>query len=75
MGNNNLNIWIWLQNAKITKAILNKNEGTLKIYDENDKLILKRTGLNKIILKQIENYIIKYGARKLDKHSEPFKFL
>jgi hypothetical protein len=47
----------------------------LKIYDENDVLILKRTGLNKIQIKQIEICIIKYGAKKLDKHEKPFEFL
>ncbi len=75
MTKKNVNIWIWLQNDKIVKAILSVNDGTLKIYDENDKLILRRTGLNRLQVKQIENTIIKYGAKKLDKHAEPFKFL
>ena len=75
MNNKNVNIWIWLQNGKIFKAISNTNNGTIKIYDENDNLILKRTGLNNIQVKQIENTIIKYGAKKLDQHAEPFKFL
>jgi len=69
--NKNVNIWIWLQNGKIIKAISNKDDGTIKIYDENGNLILKRTGLNKLQVKQIENTIIKYGAKKLDRHAEP----
>jgi len=75
MKNNNKNIWIWLQNGKLVKAILCVDDGTLKIYDENDNLILRRTGLNKLQIKQIENTIIKYGAKKLSEHAEPFKFL
>lgn len=75
MTNKNTNIWIWLQNGRIIKAILSIEDGTIKIYDENDKLILKRTGLNKLQVKQIENTIKKYGAKRLDKHAEPFKFL
>ena len=75
MTKKNVNIWIWLQNGKLIKAVLSVDDGTLKIYDENDHLILKRTGLNKLQVKQIENTIIKYGAKKLDKHAEPFKFL
>ena len=71
----NVNIWIWLQNGRIMKAISNVNEGTLKIYDEDDNLVLKRTGLNKFQVKQVEKTIIKYGAKKLNKHAEPFKFL
>jgi len=75
MNNQNVHIWIWLQNGKLTKAILNSDEGVIRIYDEDDNLILKRTGLNKNQVKQIETCIIKYGAKKLDKHAEPFKFL
>jgi hypothetical protein len=75
MAKNNVSIWIWLQNEKIIKAILNADDGTIKIYDENDNLILRRTGLNKFQIKQIEDTIIKYGAKRLDKHAEPFKFL
>ena len=75
MAEKNVNIWIWLQNNRLVKAILCVNEGTLKIFDENDQLILKRTGLNRLQAKQIEKTIIKYGAKKLGKHAEPFKFL
>ena len=75
MTSKSVNIWIWLQNNKLMKAVLCVEDGTLKIYDENDNLILKRTGLNKLQVKQIEKTIIQYGAKKLDKHAEPFKFL
>ena len=75
MNNDNVHIWIWLQNGKLMKAILNSDEGVIRIYDEDDNLVLKRTGLNKGQVKQIETCIIKYGAKKLDKHAEPFKLL
>ena len=75
MAIQNVNIWIWIQNGKLMKAILNEEDGILRIFDEHDALILKRTGLNKIQIKQIESCIIKYGAKKLDKQAEPFKFL
>lgn len=75
MNNENVHIWIWLQNNKLMKAILNSDEGVIRIYDEDDNLVLKRTGLNKNQVQQIETCIIKYGAKKLDKHAEPFKFL
>ena len=75
MSNLNETIWIWLQNDKIMKAVLCIETGTIRIYDEEDNLILKRTGLNRLLIKQIENTIIKYGAKKLSQHAEPFKFL
>jgi hypothetical protein len=75
MKSKNVNIWIWLQNGEIIKAISCADEGTIRIYDENDNLILKRTGLNRLQVKQIENNILKYGAKRLDQRAEPFKFL
>jgi hypothetical protein len=75
MTKKNVNIWIWLLNGRLIKAISNPEDGTIKIYDENDSLILRRTGLNKFQIKQIEITIMKYGAKKLDKQAEPFKFL
>jgi hypothetical protein len=75
MISKNVNIWIWLQNGSLMKAIICSDEGAIKIYDGNDNLILKRTGLSRIKIKEIEETIIKYGAKKLDKQAEPFKFL
>jgi hypothetical protein len=75
MTKKNINIWIWLQNGRLIKAISCADDGTIRIYDENDNLILKRTGLNQRQVKIIEKQILRYGARKLDTHAEPFKFL
>jgi len=71
----NVNIWVWLQNNNIVKVISNADEGTIKIYDESDNLILKRTGLSKIQVKQIENNIIKYGEKKLNRPADAFRYL
>jgi len=75
MTKKNINIWIWLQEGKILKAISSEESGTLRIYDEHDNLILKRTGLTKNQIKQVELNLLIYGAKKLNKHAEPFKFL
>jgi hypothetical protein len=75
MTNSKVHIWIWLQNGNLMKAILNTDEGILRIFDDNDNLILRRTGLSKLQVKQVEECIIKYGAKRLDAHAEPFKFL
>ena len=72
---NNTHIWIWLQNKNIMKAILDTEEVNIRIFDENDNLVLKRTGLNKQLIKQIEICIVKYGAKRLNAHEEPFRFL
>ena len=70
-----VNIWIWIQNGKIIKAISCEKDGILKVYDEHDRLLLKRTGLKKMQVRQIENTIKKYGAKSLDKNAHSFKFL
>jgi antitoxin component YwqK of YwqJK toxin-antitoxin module len=75
MTTKNVNIWIWLQNGKIIKAISSVDDGTIRIYDENDNLILKRTGLTRLQVKKIENNILRYGAKRLNQHAEPFRFL
>ena len=75
MTTKNVNIWIWLQNSKIIKAISSVDDGTIMIYDENDDLILKRTGLTRLQVKKIENNILRYGAKRLNQHAEPFRFL
>jgi hypothetical protein len=75
MTTKSVNIWIWLQNGKIIKAISSVDDGTIKIYDEHDNLILKRIGLTKFQVKKIENNILKYGAKRLNQHAEPFRFL
>lgn len=75
MVKKNTHIWMWLQNGRIIKAILIIEDGILKIYDENDCLIMKRTGLSKFLLKQIEVNFQKYGAKKLSEQAEPFRIL
>jgi len=71
----NTRIWIWLQDNKVLKAVLNVDEGTMSIYDENDNLILRRTGLTIHKVKEIEINLVRYGAKRLSEHQEPFKFL
>jgi hypothetical protein len=75
MTKKNDNILIWIQNGRLIKAISSPNYGTIKIYDKNDNLILRRTGLNKFQIKQIEITIMKYGAKKLNKIAESLNFL
>lgn len=75
MNKKNINIWIWLQNGRLVKAISCAEDGTLRIYDQDDNLILKRTGLNQREVKLIENQILKYGAIKLNKSEQPFRYL
>jgi hypothetical protein len=71
----NSHIWIWIENGKILKAISCIDDGTVRIYNEHDQLILKRTGLSKFQVKNIEVCLQKYGAKRLSKQAKPFEFL
>ena len=64
MRKKQVNIWIWIQHGRLLKAISCLEDGTVKIYDENDNLIMKRTGLNKFQIKQVEINFIRYGANQ-----------
>ncbi len=75
MTGKNVHIWIWLQEGRMLKAILDLDTCILKIFDENDNLILKRTGLNKKQVKEVEECIVKYGAKRLDGHTHSFRYL
>lgn len=71
----NAKIWIWVQNNKILKAISNQDTGTLTIYDEQDNILLRRTGLTKQQVKKIEIYLSNYRIKRIDENSEPFTYL
>jgi len=75
MNDKPTNIWFWIQNGEIFKSVSSPDNGTICIYNQQDRLILKRTGLSKIQVKQIEQNIILYGAKKVSKNAEPFRFL
>ena len=69
------NIWFWLQNGEVYKSVSSPEDGTIFVYNQQDKLILKRAGLSRIQVKQIEENIIKYCAKKLKTNAKPFRFL
>ena len=75
MTKTNAKIWIWVQYNRILKAISNQNTGTLTIYNENDKILLRRTGLTKQQIKKIEILLSNYGIKRVDDHKEPFTYL
>ena len=58
-----------------SKAISNKDTGTLTIYNENDEILLRRTGLTKQQVKKIEVYLANYGLKQVDENQEPFTYL
>jgi hypothetical protein len=75
MINKNVKTWIWMQNNRLIKAALNQNSGTLTIYDEYDNILLRRTGLTKQQVKNIEIIFSNHCIKRVDDHREPFTYL
>jgi hypothetical protein len=68
-------IWIWLQNNRLLKAVSNQKTGTLTIYDEFDKILFRRTGLNKQQIKKLEVIFSNHCIKNVGGHKEPFTYL
>jgi hypothetical protein len=75
MAKNEIKIWIWINNNKLYKAVSNPNTKTITIYDEDDNVLIRRTGLTVHQIKKIEFALTIYGARRMDGHRQPFTYL
>ena len=75
MPKNCIRVWIWINNNKLYKAISNPATKTITIYDAEDKILIRRTGLNVQQIKKIELVLDTYGARRVDGHKQPFTYL
>ena len=70
-----MKIWIWLHNDQPLKAVCCPEDGTITIYDEQDRVLIKRTGLNPVQMKTIEVSLSAAGAKRIDGKREPFTYL
>jgi len=68
-------IWIWIQNNRLLKAVSNQNTGTLTIYDEYDKILLRRTGLSIQQIKNLELIFSNNCIKRIGDHKGPFSYL
>jgi len=75
MTKNCIRVWIWINNNRLYKAISNPATKTITIYDAEDKILIRRTGLTVQEIKKIEVTLDTYGARRIDGHNQPFTYL
>jgi len=54
MEKSNIIIRIWAQDNKIVKGVFNINKGVMSIFDDNDNLLLRRTGFTKKQILKVE---------------------
>ena len=75
MTNDGIKVWIWVHNDRLYKAISNPVTKTVTIYDANDRILIRRTGLTIQQMKAIEATITIYGGRRMDGNRQPFTYL
>jgi hypothetical protein len=75
MTQNTIKVWIWIHNDRLYKAISNPATKTITIYDADDKILIRRTGLTIQQIKTIELTLDTCGARRMDGHKQPFTYL
>ena len=68
-------IWIWLHGTMLIKAVYSPMDRTLTIFDETDRLLLKRIGITPDQAQQLATRLAIIGAKRVDGHDEPFTCL
>ncbi len=56
--------------GKILKVVSNSKKGTIKVYDQSGKLMIKKTNLSKDSIETIEDHLIGYITNKLNDSNE-----
>jgi hypothetical protein len=75
MKNKNARIWIWMEDHELHKAVYYPANRTLIIYNEQDAVILKHTGVAIKQLPSLEAMFFHFGAKRIDGQKEPFTYL
>jgi hypothetical protein len=75
MRKKNLRIWIWLQETVLHKAVYNPTTRTLSVYNQEDSIVLRRTGISAKQLASLEVVFSHLGAKRLDRDRTPFVYL
>ena len=64
--------WTWIQPGdRVWKIISDPKNGTIVVYDEDGKEILKQQGLSEKALKMVEQNFIKLVALNMDNNFDP----
>lgn len=69
-------VWYrWLQNGQQYTAKIDENKGEFNVYNEHNKLILRRINLNRLELVVIRHQLKKWALKKDKCDNEPFNYL
>ena len=68
-------IWVWIQDNKLFKAIYNSSDGCLTIYNECDEILIRRKQVTSDQMKTIELVFSKKGAKRIDNSKKPFTYI
>lgn len=70
-----IRIWIWIQDCQVFKAKCDLSKGIFIVYNEEEKILIKKAGLNENQISKIEDFLIKSGAKRLDHQNTPFMYI
>lgn len=66
-----MKVWAWLQPGnRIWKVVSDPENGTIRVYDHNDKIIYERSGLPRDVISVIEANFLTMVAANLSEESE-----
>jgi GTP-binding protein EngB required for normal cell division len=59
-----MNVYVWLQNGQMYKAILDTEAKLFVVFDKDDKILERRTNLSQRMIKKIKEEFEKYVVKK-----------
>lgn len=68
-------VWMWLQDSEVYKAMYRHRDRTFLVFNSQDDIILKYTGITDELLQELEVLFKRMGAKQLDNRREPFIYL
>lgn len=70
-----IQVWVWLFDHAMYKAVYHEYGSTLAVYDEQDEIIVRYIGLTSQQIEEMRSLFQAMGAKRLDHQKVPFTYL
>ena len=75
MEQSNERIWIWVQDSEVYKAVCRQKDYSFFVFNSRDELILSYHGMTTSQLNELEQLLLRFGAKQLGFGNESFVYL
>ncbi|MBN1861882.1 MAG: hypothetical protein JW840_10540 [Candidatus Thermoplasmatota archaeon] len=75
MKNTHEHIWVWVQDSLLYKAVYRLKDCSFIVYNDQDEVILRYTGVTPEQLEQLQRMFVRIGAKQLPNQAAPFTYL